>query len=152
MCFVRIFILLVSSILLLGCEGKSAPELAEVRVLLQDKKNSFEALADMTIESGVDRVSREGVYPKDSLTLEEFELFQTKFDDLMIDVGVQVDKEGQVIEFILWSSGILDRGEAVILLFSEREISSVAYYREQMDKGKLMCKKLEAAWYFCSSV
>lgn len=115
------------SILIVSCGDSSKPTYQFYEKNLLGNKEVFNQLSDRAIASGVDRISRTSVYPKDKLGDDKIEWFHLMFKKLGVNGGLQVDRRYNLVELIMWSSGIVNRGEMILLVRVEKKYLKLSF-------------------------
>ncbi|MBV7317614.1 hypothetical protein [Shewanella sp. NIFS-20-20] len=141
-----------------ACMPVNTPNLEDLKIDVLNHLNTYDELADRAILSGITRISltynsqqnanNAQVYPKGQLTNNEIKWFVHKFKELGIEIGIQTGDD-QVVEILYWSSGILDRGQGVTIVRSEKNIEYTNFYYYKSKYGHLDCTRITERWYVC---
>jgi hypothetical protein len=140
--FSKVILLLIFVVQIVSCSTESKPEFNEVN----------EELSQKSLDLGVDRINLTDVYPKGSISTLELQWFHKRFEVLGLDVGLQVYKtkdKKRVVEFIYWSTGIVSRGEVVIITRSEVNLNEIDFYRKKIADNEMKCKLVKSEWSVC---
>ena len=115
-----------------ACTDEQAPSFESVNADVLSKISTYEEVSSKVLLSGADRISQTGVYPKGVINDKENEWFLAKFDELNLSNGVQVDKEDKIVEFLYWSTGLVSRGQSLVVLKSDLELKDSVFYGDKM--------------------
>jgi hypothetical protein len=150
--FSKVILLLIFVVQIVSCSTESKPEFNEVKESLLKNINIYEELSQKSLDLGVDRINLTDVYPKGSISTLELQWFHKRFEVLGLDVGLQVYKtkdKKRVVEFIYWSTGIVSRGEVVIITRSEVNLNEIDFYRKKIADNEMKCKLVKSEWSVC---
>lgn len=131
--------------------SEQAPSFESVNADVLSKITTYEEVASKVLLSGADRISRTGIYPKGVIDDEENEWFLARFDELNLNNGVQVDKEDQIVEFLYWSTGLVSRGQSLVVLKSGLELKDSVFYGNKIKNNSIECRVIKEGWYACLS-
>ncbi|WP_046005448.1 hypothetical protein [Pseudoalteromonas rubra] len=120
----NLMVLILIVLGLAGCFKNAVPDEDTIKNKVLANLTLYEEVAARALSSNVTRVSRTGSFPKGVLSEEEYSWFLSMFDQLGIQTGIQVDLESKHVEFIYWSSGIVSRGEAILLIKLANEVQA----------------------------
>lgn len=156
---IKVVIGLIFFIQLQACSPEPAPKFSDVKLNVLNNIELFEKVASKALSSGVTRVSKgskdsEGnakvnVFPKGHLQEADAQWFLDKFKQLGIEIGIQVEQKEQVVEFIYWSTGLLDRGHSIVIVKSRIGLNDVAFYGQKIAEGVMDCKQIKDSWFAC---
>jgi hypothetical protein len=142
-----------------GCSPEPAPKFTDVKTDVLNKIELFEEVASKALAADVTRISKGGkdsegntkinVFPKGQLPEAEAQWFLERFEQLGIEIGIQVEQKEQVVEFIYWSTGLLDRGHSLVIVKSDIDLNNVTFYGRKIAEGVMDCKKIKDGWFAC---
>jgi hypothetical protein len=132
-------------------ERREPPNYGEMENLLLSNIDDFEYLSSFIRQKGLSRITHDSIYPKGKIDERELTKYRELLSRLGIYTGVQYHNDDAYVEVLYWSSGILDRGEAMIFIRTEKSISEIPYLKDQIDEKDLSCDIIDKTgkWYIC---
>lgn len=80
---------------------------------------------------------------------ETIQWYREKMAKANVEIALQMNTNGGVVSFAMWSQGIVTGGVGIEITTSPQSIYERAYYIRRKEKGTVSCETLKEDWYIC---